>query len=286
MASLRRATAGEKAGIVPLFATLPRLGRPPEVYVDAAAGEAGFVLGLLPDSRIRFHERDYVLELLLAAQRTAAREARIGVAIRELARDLGADHMITAYLDDDSAECRLLQAIGFSVEARHHKLTLAEEDLRARFERWGRRPWSESGGHAIVPYGAIDESEGRRLHEQVLGILPDGHYALHGELESERDYTPSRALVVEGRCIGAIVCGIKNDMAEVESFALLPAHQGGLLAGRLLLAGWVDLPPLPGRCFRFHVAESNQRTLRMMSSLGAKPAGEQLRLVWQREALP
>jgi hypothetical protein len=284
--SVRRASASEKAGIVPLFATLPRLGRPPEVYVDAGADEAGFVLGLLPDARIRFHGRDYFLELLLAEDRTANLGRRVGAAIHALAAELGADHIITAYLDDDSAECRLLQDIGLQVEARHYKMTLAGDVLQARFERWGRRPWTGSGGYTIEPYGEVEEGEGRRLHEAVLGILPDGHYVLHGELESERDYTHSRALMANGRCIGAIISGVRGNAVEVESLALLPEHQGGMLAGRLLLAEWTDLPSVPGQHFRFHVAGDNQRTLRMMETLGAKPAGEQLRLVWNREVRP
>jgi ribosomal protein S18 acetylase RimI-like enzyme len=283
---VRRATSEEKAEIVPFFATLPRLDRPPEVYVDAGADEAGFVLGLLPDSRIRFHERDYFLELLLAEARTADIDRRVRAAIDALAGELGADHIITAYLDDDSAECRLLQAIGFQVEARHYRRTLAREAFQARFERLSRRPSAGNGGYVIVPYAAVDEREGRRLHEEVLGILPDGHYVLHGELESERDYTHSRALVANGRCIGAIISGVRGDAVEVESLALLPEHQGGALASRLLLAEWADLPAVPGQHFLFHVTESNRRTLRMVDSLGARPAGEQLRLVWSREVLP
>lgn|GEM_PF-4473356 len=286
LVGFRPATNAERALTVPYFDTLPRLGRPPEVYIGGSDAEPMFIIGILPEAHIRHRGRDYYIELLLLDARRPDVDTTVGAALARLAWDMGADHFVTSFMRENSDECHLLQALGFGVEVRHHELSIAQSDAWNRIKGWEKLHSRDRGGIMIVPYESVAEEDSKRLHAQTLGVLPDGHHVLHGNLESSLDYSLSRAVLLNGKCCGALVLGRRDDVMQAEDVVIAPGVQGSSITGRLLYEVIKSCQAAGIREYRLRVADHNVKSLRLMRALGGKTVDYWLSLVWSGKAEP
>tara|TARA_R110001599_G_scaffold353733_1_gene595923 strand:+ start:18371 stop:19276 length:906 start_codon:yes stop_codon:yes gene_type:complete len=229
-----------------------------------------------PRSPLPGRTHDFIY-LPMVNERDALLHGRLLEQTLEHMRDrLAIDHLVTPFTREDQPLYQHLGSLGFKPVSSAYDMAATNPAQIAAAFRAGReaiKEWAKGEAIELLSYQDGPEEAARDLHLQSLGLVPDGHYALFGMLENDKDYRGSCIAMKRGEVLGHVIISHELPNATCESIVIGNSHRGSPLVAHMCLEVISGVRVSDYERVLFSVNTENERSLSFTSAFDSVQTG-------------